>query len=434
MTRPRPSDVIGFLGPSLPAAEARRLGPCRILPPARAGDVLAVLPERPLAIALVDGVFDTVPAVWPHELVLALEAGVGVFGGGSMGALRAAELAPLGAVGVGRIFRWVRDGVVEDDGEVALLHGDAEHGWRPFTLPLVNVRAAAEDARAEGILSPREARALLSAGAALRYGERTWPRVLAAAALGEAARGRLRAFLPRARDPKAEDARAVIEAALAYAQARRRGAPPPPRPGVPTPSHVRRARLRHARTVLPDGRAISSGEVLAALARRRDAGRLAAEGLRRTLLAALARSSGLRVPPADGEAALAAWLRRLDVPPRRRAPFLAACGLDDAAARALGEDLALEAMVLAGAASFVPDGPAFEEGLALAARLTGAWVEEAARLLDTAPRPHPGERSASPESQPAAAKPPTSWASSTASSKRAKSRASRPRASGWRAR
>lgn len=430
--RLREGDVVAFLGPSLPAAEARRLGPCRVLPPARAGDVLAVLPGRPLAIALVDGVFDTVPSVWHHELALALEAGVALFGGSSMGALRAAELAPLGMIGVGRIFRWVQEGSLRDDGDVALLHGHAEHGFRPLTLPLVNVRAAAEDARAEGLLSAREARALLASAAALRYGERTWPRVLAAARLGEAARVRLGAFLPRARDPKADDARACVSAALAFARARRAGAPPPPRPGVSPPSHVRRARLHHARTILPDGAALPSGEVLAAVARRPDAGRLGAEGLRRALLAALARSAGLRAGDGDAEAALVAWLRRLGVPARRREAFLAACGLDEAAARALGEDLALEAAVLGDAGSFVADGPSFEEGLALAARLTGAWVEEAARLLG--PAQPARARSSSPEIHPAAAKPPTSWASSTTSSKRAKSRLKRPRASGWRAR
>jgi hypothetical protein len=433
VTRPRlrPADVAVFLGPSLPAAEARRLGPCRVLPPARAGDVLALLPERPLAIALVDGVFDTVPSVWHHELVLALESGIAVFGGSSMGALRAAELAPLGMIGVGRVFRWVQEGVVDDDGEVALLHGHAEHGFRGLTLPLVNVRAAAEDAAAEGLLSAREARALLAGGASLRYAERTWPRVLAAARLGEAALDRVRAFLPRARDPKADDARACVAAALEFARARRAGAPPPPppRPGVATPSHVRRARLQHARTVLPGGVTLPSGEVLAAVARRPDAGRLGAEGLRRVLLAALGRSAGLRPRPGDGEAALAAWLRRLRVPPRRRDAFLAACGLDEAAARALGEDLALEAAVLGEAARFVPDGPSFDEGLALAARLTGAWVEEAAGLAAQG-----RTRSASPGIQPAAPKPPTSWASSTATSKRVKSRARSPRASGWRSR
>ncbi|HEX9241927.1 MAG TPA: TfuA-like protein [Anaeromyxobacter sp.] len=378
--RARATDVVAFLGPSLPAGVARRLGPCRVLPPARAGDVLAVLPERPLAIALVDGLFDTTPSVWPHELLLALDAGVAVFGGGSMGALRAAELAPLGVVGVGRIFRWVRDGVIDDDGEVALLHGDAEHGFRPLTVPLVAVRAAAEDARAEGLLSAREARALVAAGAALRYGERTWPRVLAAARLGGPARERVRRFLPRAKDPKAEDARACVSAAIAFARARRQGAPPPTAPRVPTPSHVRRFRLRHARTVVPGRGAIPSGDVLEALALRPDAGRLAAEGLRRALLAGLARSAGLRPGPDRGAAALAAWLGRLGVPARRRDAFLAACGLDEAAARVLGEDLALEAGVLASAERFAPDGPSWIEGLALAARLTGAWVEEAARL------------------------------------------------------
>jgi hypothetical protein len=377
---------VAFLGPSLPAAEARRLAACRVLPPARAGDVLAVLPERPLAIALVDGVFDTTPSVWHHELALALDAGVAVFGAASMGALRAVELAPLGVVGVGTVFRWYRDGVIDDDAEVALLHGDAEHGFRPLTLPLVAVRAAAEAAREEGVLSAREARALVSAGGTIHYRERSWRAVLAAARLTGAALARLRAFLPRAPDPKAEDAKACVRAAAEYARARRGGAPPPPSPlrGPPS-SHVRRARLRHARTVLPGGGSLASGEVLAALARRPDAGRLAAEGLRRALLASLARSSGLRASARDRDEALAAWLGRLGIPPRRREAFLAACGLDDGAARALAEDLALEAAVLGGADRFAPDGPAFEEGLALGARLTGAWIEEALGVAQRSP-------------------------------------------------
>jgi hypothetical protein len=379
--RPRPEDVVAFLGPSLAANEARRVAPCRVLPPARAGDVLAVLPDRPLAIALVDGLFDTTPSVWHHELLLALDAGVAVFGGASMGALRAAELSREGVVGVGQIFRWVRDGVIEDDGEVALLHGDAEHGWRPLTLPLVNVRAAAAAAREERLVSPREARVLVAAAAALHYTERTWPRVLREAPLGEGALARLRAFLPRAPDPKAEDARACIAAAAEFAGARRRGAPPPPAPrAAPPPAHVRRARLRHAATVLPGGARLASASVLAALSRREDAGRLAAEGLRRALLAALARSLGLRPAPGEAEAALAAWLRRMRVPTGRREAFLAACGLDAGAARELAEGLALEAAVLEAAERLVPDGPSFEEGLALAARLTGAWIEEAVEV------------------------------------------------------
>jgi len=46
-----------------------------------------------------------------HELLDALEEGVAVFGGASMGALRAAELWQHGMVGVGKIFRAYRDGI-----------------------------------------------------------------------------------------------------------------------------------------------------------------------------------------------------------------------------------------------------------------------------------------------------------------------------------
>ncbi|WP_242357118.1 TfuA-like protein, partial [Anaeromyxobacter sp. SG64] len=222
-TRARPDDLVVFLGPSLHAAEASRLAPCRVLPPARAGDVLAVLPARPLAIALVDGLFDTTPSVWHHELLAALDAGVAVFGGASMGALRAAELERHGVVGVGAIFRAYRDGVLDDDAEVALLHGDAEHAFRPLTVPLVAVRAAADAARAARLLSPREARAVVVAAAELHYTGRTWPLVLAGAKLPEPARERLRAFLPDAPDPKADDARACVEAAAAFVRARRAG-------------------------------------------------------------------------------------------------------------------------------------------------------------------------------------------------------------------
>jgi hypothetical protein len=377
VTRVRPEDLLVFLGPSLPAAEAGRLAPCRVLPPARAGDVLAALPARPLAIALVDGLFDTTPSVWHHELLAALDAGVAVFGGASMGALRAAELERHGVVGVGAIFRAYRDGALDDDAEVALLHGAAGHGFRPLTVPLVAVRAAADAARADGLVRPREGRALVEAAAAIHYTDRTWPRVLAAAQIPERARERLRAFLPGAPDPKADDARECIAAAAEYVRARRAGAPAPPGPALPVPSHVRRARLQRAASILPDGREIPSGEVLRALSRRPDAGALAAEGLRRLVAAGLARSLGLAASADEAEAALAAWLARAGVPVRKRDAFLAACGLDAGAARRLGEELALEARLLDGAARAVPDGPSWEEGLALAARLSGTWIDEA---------------------------------------------------------
>jgi hypothetical protein len=74
-----------------------------------------------------------------------LAAGIPVYGAASMGALRAAELAQFGMVGVGRIFEAYRDGVLEpfdepfeDDDEVAVLHGPPELGHRAMSEALVN--------------------------------------------------------------------------------------------------------------------------------------------------------------------------------------------------------------------------------------------------------------------------------------------------------
>jgi hypothetical protein len=189
-------------------------------------------------------------------------------------------------------------------------------------------------------------------------------------------RGRLSAFLPGVPSQKAVDARATIAAAQAFVAARRSGAPPTPPPMLPPlPSHARRHRLAAARAVRSGDRAVRSARVLAALSARPDAGRLAAQGLRRALLAALARSLGVPVDAAARAAAERGWLEPLGVPPAGRAAFLAACGLDEGAAARLVEDLALEGALLDASERVLSDGPSWQEGLALGARLTGAWVE-----------------------------------------------------------
>ena len=137
--------VIAFLGPSLTAQEARALLPgVDVRPPARQGDVLEAVRSTPRVIALIDGVFESQPSVWHQELRIALSEGIHVLGASSMGALRAVELAPLGMSGIGAIFEAYRTGRLVDDADVALLHADAEHDFRPLTLPLVNVRNVAD--------------------------------------------------------------------------------------------------------------------------------------------------------------------------------------------------------------------------------------------------------------------------------------------------
>jgi hypothetical protein len=133
--------IVVFLGPTLPHEEARRILDADHRPPAAHGDVLRAALERPEAIALVDGVFERVPSVWHKEILFALSQGIPVYGAASMGALRAAELDAFGMRGVGGVYRLYARGELEDDDEVAVAHGGAEHGWRPTSDALVDVRA-----------------------------------------------------------------------------------------------------------------------------------------------------------------------------------------------------------------------------------------------------------------------------------------------------
>jgi len=372
----RADELVVFLGPSLPADEARRRVACTVLPPARQGDVWRALARRPRALALIDGVFEAQPSVWHHELLAALEAGVAVFGGSSMGALRAVELAPHGMVGVGRVFGWYRDGVVTDDAEVALLHADAEHGWRPLTVPLVNVRHLAERARRARVLDARAARSLVAAAEALFYQERTWPRLLerVSARWSAATLAAWRAWAATGlEDLKRLDALACLDAASAWVRSR---APAPQGARRAPSSLVRRRRLmedvsRSAGTFVP------SGQVVTLLSEHPDATQLAEAGLRRAVLAGLARSFGLTATDAEVEAAREDWWASRKVPPRRRAGWLEENGLDDLSLRRLCEELALERLVLTRASRILPDGPSWEEALAAEARLRGLWAQAA---------------------------------------------------------
>src|SRR5881397_1767342 len=111
--------VIVFAGPTLPrqpdAAWRSLLAGCDLRPPARRGDVLAALAARPGALVLIDGYYYSVPAVTHKELRYALDAGVRVLGAASLGALRAAEMAPLGMAGVGWVYEQYRSGAIDGD-------------------------------------------------------------------------------------------------------------------------------------------------------------------------------------------------------------------------------------------------------------------------------------------------------------------------------
>ena len=179
-----PGQILIFLGPSLPLATAQpHLPEAFYLPPARCGDVLLALRLKPKIIGIVDGFFEHTAAIWHKEILFALEQGVTVIGASSMGALRAAELADSGMLGVGKIFHAYREGQIIDDDEVAVLHQNAEHHYLPVTDALVNIRATLESALAQNILSKTSAIHLINTAKQLHYRQRTFAEIIVLAQL-----------------------------------------------------------------------------------------------------------------------------------------------------------------------------------------------------------------------------------------------------------
>ena len=214
--------IIVFTGPTLSAAAAREELDAIYMPPVSQGDVYRACAKRPEAIAIIDGYFERVPAVWHKEILWAISQGIHVFGGSSMGALRAAELHAFGMVGIGRIFEAFRDGVLEDDDEVAVAHCNAEMGFRATSEAMVNIRQTLAAAVAAGIVRESTRDALVDIAKRLFYPERVYPAILHAALdarLPADEVAALRGFLPRGRiNQKRDDALLLLRTLRARAE------------------------------------------------------------------------------------------------------------------------------------------------------------------------------------------------------------------------
>lgn len=208
------SGVYVFLGPTLPREDAARELDAIYLPPVAQGDVLRLCAEKPAAIGIIDGFFESVPSVWHKEILYAIHAGIPVFGASSMGALRAAELYPFGMVGVGAIFEAFRDGRLEDDDEVAVIHGPAELSYTSLSEAMVNIRRTLSDAVADRALTAETALRLEAIAKELPYRERGYGRMLRLGAdigLPASELAAFRNWLPQGRfDQKREDAKAML--------------------------------------------------------------------------------------------------------------------------------------------------------------------------------------------------------------------------------
>ncbi|MEV3875047.1 TfuA-like protein [Streptomyces sp. NPDC049906] len=162
-----------FTGPTLPASDPQLTAPgIRSRPPARHGDLFDSTIRPGDTAVIIDGLYHQAPALRHKEILAAMARGVHVIGAASIGALRAAELAPYGMLGIGSVYTSYARGEIHGDDEVAV--GQAPDGDQDaLTWPVVNLRQVLRLARAAGVLDEGRAAGLLSELRTVYYPQRT---------------------------------------------------------------------------------------------------------------------------------------------------------------------------------------------------------------------------------------------------------------------
>lgn len=142
--------------------------------PVQRGGVLRLVEAAPVAqIAIVDGRFGDVMAVGHREILAALDGGWRVWGVGSIGAVRAAELAGDGMIGYGAVYNHFLRTDAPDD-EVAVMHGPAPE-YRPATEALVDLRSLLAHLVQVGALGDGAAASVAATLAGAWFGDRSLP-------------------------------------------------------------------------------------------------------------------------------------------------------------------------------------------------------------------------------------------------------------------
>ncbi|MFH0967192.1 MAG: TfuA-related McrA-glycine thioamidation protein [Methanobacteriota archaeon] len=207
------SDVIIYLGPSLQRTEAEMILPSgpQILyvPPIRRGDLIRAIAAGPKIIGIIDGLFFQNAAVGHREVLSAIRAGIRVVGASSMGALRAAELAPFGMEGIGEVYRRYKDGSIESDDEVAIICDPVTDG--ALSEALVNIRITLEKAQKEEIIDTTEAVAFFTFAKERYYPDRTWEQIIRGIPFSPEKKETFREWLKLNRvNQKEDDARSAL--------------------------------------------------------------------------------------------------------------------------------------------------------------------------------------------------------------------------------
>jgi hypothetical protein len=202
--------IVVFIGPSLSLNQARKILDAEYHPPVARDDVAILLNDPPDIIGIIDGVFHQQPAVSHREILHALEAGVIIVGGSSMGALRSAELDYAGMIGIGKVYQNYRDGVIESDDDVAIVFNPETHEL--LSEALVSMNHNFQMAEKDGIITSSDVKNLYETAKKIYYPQRTYTRVLKDSKLDKEKKKTLNSYLDnKGIDIKEEDAKKVLE-------------------------------------------------------------------------------------------------------------------------------------------------------------------------------------------------------------------------------
>jgi hypothetical protein len=151
--------ILIFAGTSISHEDASKLLEATYRPPVSRGDLDNAIRQGYRLIGIIDGIFYSQAAVAHREIIRAMQEGATVVGGCSMGALRASELDVHGMIGVGKVYEWYRDGIIEDDDEVAVTTNPDT--FKPVSSPMVNIRATLKAALDSDLISYTECKHLI---------------------------------------------------------------------------------------------------------------------------------------------------------------------------------------------------------------------------------------------------------------------------------
>ena len=196
--------IIVYLGPSLHYNEAVKILSADYRAPVKRNDILNVIDESPDIIGIIDGVFHQQPAVSHKEILKAIETGITVVGGSSMGALRASELDSLGMMGIGWVYKQYSEGKILSDDDVSLTFTSDD--YTPLSEALVNIAYNLNIAEEQDIINNSEKEEILEVSKNIYYPERTYSHILSKSNISERSKNNLKHFLKTAIDIKQKDA------------------------------------------------------------------------------------------------------------------------------------------------------------------------------------------------------------------------------------